>query len=42
MLEALEELHDVAAYDIALAETGANIPWEQVSAISAGRERLSD
>lgn len=30
MLEALEESQDVAAFDIALAETGANIPWEQV------------
>jgi antitoxin Phd len=30
MLEALEESQDVAAFDIALAETGTNIPWEQV------------
>jgi PHD/YefM family antitoxin component YafN of YafNO toxin-antitoxin module len=30
MLEALEESQDVAAFDIALAEVGANIPWEQV------------
>jgi antitoxin Phd len=30
MLEALEESQDVAAFDIALAEDGANIPWEQV------------
>lgn len=30
MLEALEESQDVSAFDIALAETGANIPWEQV------------
>lgn len=30
MLEALEESQDVAAFDSALAESGANIPWEQV------------
>jgi antitoxin Phd len=30
MLEALEESQDVVAFDVALAETGANIPWEQV------------
>jgi len=30
MLEALEESQDVAAFDRALGETGANIPWEQV------------
>jgi len=30
MLEALEESHDVAAFDAALAEGGDNIPWEQV------------
>jgi antitoxin Phd len=30
MLEALEESQDVAAFDLALAETGVNIPWEQV------------
>jgi PHD/YefM family antitoxin component YafN of YafNO toxin-antitoxin module len=30
MLEALEESQDVAAFDIAFTETGANIPWEQV------------
>jgi antitoxin Phd len=30
MLEAFEESQDVAAFDIALAEEGANIPWEQV------------
>ena len=30
MLEALEESQDVAAFDAALAEGGANIPWEQV------------
>jgi prevent-host-death family protein len=32
MLEALEESQDVAAYDVALAEVGENIPWEQVKA----------
>ena len=30
MLEAFEESQDDAAYDAALAEEGANIPWEQV------------
>jgi antitoxin Phd len=30
MLEALEESQDVAAFDLSLAETGDNIPWEQV------------
>jgi len=30
MLEALEESQDVAAFDLALAEAGDNIPWEQV------------
>jgi prevent-host-death family protein len=30
MLEALEESQDVAAFHIALAEAGDNIPWEQV------------
>ena len=30
MFEALEESQDVAAFDLALAETGPNIPWEQV------------
>ena len=30
MLEALEESHDVLAFDAALAEVGDNIPWEQV------------
>jgi len=32
MLEALEESQDVAAFDAALLESGANIPWEQVKA----------
>ena len=30
MLEALEESEDVVAFDAAMAEGGANIPWEQV------------
>ena len=30
MLEALEESEDVIAFDAAMAEGGANIPWEQV------------
>ena len=30
MLEALEESQDVSAFDLALGETGANIPWEQL------------
>ena len=30
MLEALEESHDVAAFDAALTDPGDNIPWEQV------------
>ncbi len=30
MLEAFEESQDVAAFDAAFAEEGANIPWEQV------------
>jgi antitoxin Phd len=30
LLAALEEVEDVAAFDAAMAEEGANIPWEQV------------
>jgi len=30
LLDALEEAEDLAAFDAALAEEGANIPWEQV------------
>ena len=30
MLEALEESEDVVAFDAALSEAGASIPWEQV------------
>jgi prevent-host-death family protein len=32
MLEALEELEDVAAFDEAMAEEGPNIPWSQAKA----------
>ncbi len=32
LLDALEELEDVAAFDEAMAEDGENIPWEQVKA----------
>ena len=30
LIEAFEEAEDVAAFDAAMAEEGANIPWEQV------------
>ncbi len=30
MMDALEELEDIAAFDAAMAEEGGNIPWEQV------------
>lgn len=30
MLEALEDADDVAAFDVAMAEEGPNVPWEQV------------
>jgi len=30
MLEAYEESQDIAAFDLAMAETGDSIPWEQV------------
>lgn len=30
MLEAYEESQDIAAFDLAMAEAGDNIPWEQV------------
>ena len=30
MMEALEEIEDISAFDAAMAEEGANIPWEQV------------
>lgn len=32
MLDALEEVEDVAAFDAAMAEEGENIPWAQVKA----------
>lgn len=32
LLDALEECQDIAAFDDALAESGDNIPWEQVRA----------
>ena len=30
MMEALEEIEDISAFDAAMAEEGSNIPWEQV------------
>jgi antitoxin Phd len=32
LMEALEEAEDVAAFDAAMSEEGANIPWDQVKA----------
>ena len=32
MLEALEEVEDIAAFDAAMAEEGENIPWDEVKA----------
>jgi antitoxin Phd len=32
LIEAFEEVEDVAAFDAAMAEQGDNIPWEQVKA----------
>ncbi|MHA7268714.1 type II toxin-antitoxin system Phd/YefM family antitoxin [Arthrobacter sp. HLT1-20] len=32
MLEALEEVEDIAAFDEAMTEEGPNIPWAQVKA----------
>ncbi|MGI8778250.1 MAG: type II toxin-antitoxin system prevent-host-death family antitoxin [Acidimicrobiales bacterium] len=32
LLEAFEDAEDAAAFDAAMAEEGANIPWEQVKA----------
>lgn len=32
LLEALEEVEDVAAFDDAMADEGPNIPWSQVKA----------
>ena len=30
LVEAAEEIEDIAAFDAAMAEEGASIPWEQV------------
>ena len=30
LMDALEEAEDIAAFDAAMAEEGANLPWEQV------------
>jgi antitoxin Phd len=32
LLAALEDAEDVVAFDAAMAEEGANVPWEQVKA----------
>lgn len=32
MLDALEDAEDAAAFDMAMAEEGPNIPWDQVKA----------
>lgn len=32
LMDAAEEVEDIAAFDAAMAEEGANIPWEQVKA----------
>lgn len=32
LMEAAEEIEDVAAFDAAMAEEGPNIPWKQVKA----------
>jgi len=32
LMEALEEVADITAYDAAMAEEGPNIPWDQVRA----------
>jgi len=32
LIEALEEVQDIVAFDAAMAEEGENIPWEQVKA----------
>lgn len=32
LVAALEEAEDVATFDAAIAEEGANLPWEQVKA----------
>lgn len=32
MMDALEDVEDIAAFDAAMAEEGPNIPWAQVKA----------
>ena len=32
LVEALEDVEDIAAFDVAMAEEGPSIPWEQVKA----------
>lgn len=32
LVEAAEELEDIAAFDAAMAEEGENIPWDEVKA----------
>jgi len=32
LMNALEDIEDIAAFDAAIAEEGPNIPWEQVKA----------
>ena len=32
LMDAIEDAEDVAAFDAAMAEDGANIPWEQFKA----------
>jgi antitoxin Phd len=32
MMDALEEMEDVAAFDAAITEEGTNIPWEEAKA----------
>jgi len=32
LVEALEDVEDVAAFDAAMAEEGPSVPWEQVKA----------
>ncbi len=32
MMEALEEIEDVAAFDAAMVEEGPNIPWDEAKA----------
>jgi antitoxin Phd len=32
LLDALDEVEDVAAFDAAMAEEGPNLPWDQIKA----------